>query len=337
MNPKIAITDVNTPVPREVAQRLAKSGLEYVSWDSESSCGALVLVAGGVSRVDARVVEKLPAAQLVVRTGAGFDNVDLTELRRRNIQLFAPRVPEDRSVAEYTIAAMLHLLRGFTEADAAVRAGAFSFRERSLGRSLEGLTLGLVGFGRIGRMVAQWASAFGMHVQVWNPWSQKRYPDYVTRVDSLETLLSLADALSIHCRLTSETRGLIGETQLSQMRPDSILINTARGGIVDEAALAQALASERLAGVAVDCFEDESEGGVSPLQRLGRSLLTPHVAGLTRQSVDQLAAFVVRNVTTYLATGAVANPDQLVDQDARISQSTRGDVAAPQLRGASSP
>jgi D-3-phosphoglycerate dehydrogenase len=319
MKPKIAITDVNTPVPREVVRKLAVGGLEHVVWDGEHSCDAVVLIAGGASRVSAPMVDNLPNLELVARTGAGFEKVDLAGLHRRNVGLLVPRVPGDTSVAEYTIAAMLYLFRGFAEADAAVRAGSFSFRERALGRSLEGLTLGVVGFGRIGAMVAQWANVFGMHIQVWNPWSHKRYPDYVTRTDSLESLLSQADAVSIHCRLTPETQGLIGDAQLGRMRRNAILINTARGGLVDEAALARALACGQLAGAAVDCFADESEGMVSPLQRLERSLLTPHLAGLTTQSVSNIADFVVRNVTTYLATGAVSNPDHLIDLYAGVS------------------
>jgi phosphoglycerate dehydrogenase-like enzyme len=251
--------------------------------------------------VDDELLNQLPAVEVVVRPGAGFERVEVDALRRRGVRLVAARLAADPAVAEWVIGAAIHLLRKFEDAGVAARAGDWGARPGLAGRSLGVLTLGIVGVGRIGSQVAALGRAFGMRVIAWHPWSDRDLGAGIDRMQSLDELLSTADVVTLHCRLTDETAGLIGSSQLNRMKPDAILINTGRGGLVDEAALAAALSGGRIAGAAIDTVEAEPHTELSPLARSERVLFAPHMSGWTLDSVEALAAWGTATVLGYLA------------------------------------
>lgn len=309
----VAITDWTTPVVASVVRKLDRSGFDTLLLGDrlEGDVGVRIVVAGGETRLTGEFWNRLPNLQLVVRTGAGYDNVELGELHRRDVPLFAPRVQADASVPEYVMGTAFLLVRNLRNADRAARAAYFDWRNDITGRSLAGLALGVVGLGRTGRGVVALGKAFGMEVMAWNPWSAK--PDAQCElIETLEELLGRADIVSLHCQLTAETRYLLNGRTLSLMRPGSVLVNAARSELVHEDALIQVLASGHLQGAAIDGFRPERNGATTRLSLFDNVILTPHVAGLTVQSVDLLSDFVVRNVIAFADGGVVADPEFIV-------------------------
>jgi (S)-sulfolactate dehydrogenase len=204
----------------------------------------------------------------------------------------------DVSVAEWVIASILILIRGAFGASADVLAGTWP-RERLIGGEIFGRTLGLVGFGSIARETASRARALGMRIVATDPFVGPEAPAWtrhdVERVD-LGTLLASADAVSLHVPLNPDTRNLIDASRLAQMKPSAILLNAARGGVVDEAALAAALKAGRLKGAALDVFAEEPLRVGSPLADAPNLLATPHIAGVTEESNVRVSAVTAQNV-----------------------------------------
>jgi D-3-phosphoglycerate dehydrogenase / 2-oxoglutarate reductase len=297
----IAIIDPGAAPTAQAARRLRALGHSLAPVGSPAAASASVLLAGGFAIVDDELLSRLPAVEVVVRPGAGFERVDLEALRRRGVRLVAARLAADSAVAEWVMGAAIHLFRKFDDAGAAARAGDWDARSGLAGRSLGALTLGIVGVGRIGSQVAALGQAFGMRVVAWHPWSDRDLGTGIERMKIFDDLLSTADVVTLHCRLTGETAGLIGSSQLNRMKPDAILINTGRGGLVDEAALAAALTDGRIAGAAIDTVEAEPHTQLSPLARSERVLFAPHMSGWTLDSVEALAAWGTAAVVAYLA------------------------------------
>jgi len=246
-------------------------------------------------RIDAALIDAAPRLRFVSSVSVGLDHVDLAAATARGIPVgHTPGVLVD-ATADTAFALLLAAARRVAEADAWVRKG--HWRPENawspdffLGRDLAGATLGLVGLGAIGRAVARRAAAFGMRVVGWN-----RSPREVPGVEplSLAAVLAASDFVSVHVALTPETRGLLDAERLAQMRRGAILINTARGGIVDEAALAEALASGRLGGAGLDVYEREPLPADSPLLSAPNTVLAPHIGSataLTRRRMADLAA-----------------------------------------------
>jgi D-3-phosphoglycerate dehydrogenase len=254
------------------------------------------LVVPGGTQVPEEVLRAAPALRVVVCVGTGLDNVDLAAARERGVQVTDTPGAAVVSVAEHTFALLLALERHLTRADADVRQGAWS-RGQYVGRELCGRVLGLVGFGRVGREVAWRARAFGMDVR----WSDAQV-DLVpagyewTRRATLEELLPQTDVLSLHVPLTRATRGLIGAPELARLKPGAVLVNCARGGVVDERALGDALARGSLRGAALDVFAAEPPGE-SPLLAFPNVVVTPHLGGATvearRRAGLEAAAIVI--------------------------------------------
>ena len=232
--------------------------------------------------------------RVVGRLGVGLDNIDCKACRERGIAVIPATGANNTAVAEYVLAGLLMLARGCYCGTFAVAAGAWP-RERMVGGEISGKVLGLVGFGGIARDVALRARACGMRVMAYDPFLP---------ADAPETLLAEADAVSLHVPLTPDTRQLFDAGRLARMKPGAVLINTARGGIVEEAALADALRSGRLAGAMVDVFEKEPLPAGSPLADVPNCLLTPHIAGVTRESNVRVSAVVARKVAECLRGAA---------------------------------
>ena len=243
--------------------------------------------------------------RVVGRLGVGLDNIDLEACRSRNIRVFPAVGANAESVAEYVVAVAMVLLRGAYFSTAAVAAGRWPRAMLSQGHEIAGKTLGLVGFGSIGQVTAAKAKALGLRVVAFDPGVSADDPAWsrhgVERVD-LDALLAGSDVVSLHVPLVAATRGLLDAGRLARMKKGSVLVNTARGGIVDEAALAKALQEGHLGGAALDVFDDEPLGAGGPLGEAPNLILTPHIAGVTAESNERVSGIVARLVAEALGS-----------------------------------
>jgi D-3-phosphoglycerate dehydrogenase len=227
--------------------------------------------------------------RVLVRFGIGVDNVDLDAARTEGIRVTRTLGATTTSVAELTVGLMLAAARGIPSLDRSVRAGSWS---RPTALELAGRTLGLVGIGRIGQEVAVRARALGMEVIGHDPVAVQTDVSMV----AFDELVARSDVISIHAPLTETTRHLFGTEVLGRMRPSSILVNTARGGIVDEDALAVALAQGPLHAAALDSFEEEPLDAASPLRDLANVILTPHCGASTVEAVERAGVLAVEEL-----------------------------------------
>jgi (S)-sulfolactate dehydrogenase len=242
--------------------------------------------------------------RVIGRLGVGLDNIDVDTCRSRGIQVIPATGANAESVAEYVVTAAMLLLRGAYFSTRAVEAGTWPRQTLSQGREAAGKVIGLVGFGDIGRITARKAAALGMRALGHDPRVRDDDPAWGpahARPCSLEALLEQSDVVSLHVPLVPSTRGLLDAARLARMKRDAVLINTARGGIVDEAALAAMLREGRLGGAALDVFEHEPLAAGSPLAGAPRLLLTPHVAGVTVESNERVSALIAEKVAAALA------------------------------------
>lgn len=260
---------------------------------------ALIL---GLDRCDASVFAAAPRLRVVARYGVGTDTVDLDAAERHGVTVTNTPGANTVAVAELALGLMLALARDLPSAVAGTRAGGW---RRSRGWELAGKTLGLIGLGRIGRAVAARASAFGMHVIGYDPFAPEAAD--VERVE-LEQLWPRADVISLHLGLSEGTRHLIDEAVLRRCKPSAVIVNTARGGLIDEQALADALREGRLAGAAADAFEREPPTG-SPLLELPTFLPTPHLGATTREAVHHMGVTAAESV---IAVFGGATPPHVV-------------------------
>jgi len=241
--------------------------------------------------------------RVVGRLGVGLDNIDLDACTARSIRVFPAVGANAQSVAEYVVATAMVLLRGAYFSTAAVAAGRWPRAMLSQGHEIAGKTLGLVGFGSIGQVTAAKANALGLRVVAFDPGVPADDPAWARhgteRVD-LDALLAASDVVSLHVPLVEATRGLLGAGRLARMKKGSVLVNTARGGIVDEAALAKALQEGHLAGAALDVFDDEPLAAGGPLGDAPNLILTPHIAGVTAESNERVSGIVARLVAEAL-------------------------------------
>jgi (S)-sulfolactate dehydrogenase len=264
---------------------------------------AQALVVRNRTQVRGDLLAAAPQLQVVGRLGVGLDNIDVAACQARAIAVIPATGANALAVAEYVIATAMVLLRGAYLSTAAVAAGEWPRSRLSEGRESAGKTLGLVGFGGIGRLTARLAQALGMHVIAHDPMLPPDAPAWAetgTRCVSLDTLLREADAVSLHVPLTADTQGLINAERIAGMKREAVLINTARGGIVDEVALAQALRDGRLAGAALDVFEHEPLPAGSALAGVPNLILTPHIGGVTQESNERVSAMIAEQVAARL-------------------------------------
>lgn len=250
-------------------------------------------------RVDGALLAEMPSLQVVSNFAVGVDNIDLDAARARNVCVCnTPDVLTD-ATADLAFSLMLACARRVVEADGFLRAGRWRSFSPSLllGRDVARATLGIVGFGRIGRALAARASGFSMRV-LYTATREHAHP-FATRV-SLQELLSESDYVSLHCPLTPETRGMIDAAALARMKPTAVLINTARGAIVDEDALADALHRSALGGAGIDVFRDEPRVS-ERLLSAPNTVLTPHIGSASLQSRAAMAARAVEGILDVLA------------------------------------
>ena len=248
------------------------------------------------------LLEAAKALKVIGRLGVGLDNIDMGACADRGIRVFPATGANSLSVVEYVIGTTMTLLRGAYFANAAMLAGEFP-KTKLIGREIAGKLMGIVGFGAIGRDLARHARAIGMEVAAYHPRLAADDPAWsgVRRLE-LDALLGEADVVSLHVPLTSETRGLIDAKALARMKPDAILINTARGGIMDEAALVAALKAGKLGGAAIDVYEQEPlpKDAAKIFAGTPNLILTPHISGNTVESNGRVSGLVAEKVMAAL-------------------------------------
>jgi D-3-phosphoglycerate dehydrogenase len=247
------------------------------------------------SRFTERVFAACPRLRLLSVWGTGTDHVDLASAARHGVTVTHTPGVSARSIAEHALALLFAVARRLPEMDAATRRGAWP---RGRSTELYGKTCGVIGYGAIGRHFAGLAAALGMRVIVWTM-HPARYPgvDFV----ELGEIYGTSDVVSLHLRLSPETENFVNAAQLGLMKPGAILINTARGAIVHEAALVEALAARRIAGAGLDVFATEPLPPRHPLTLLDNVVLTPHCAGITPEALEAGLAMAVENIWEFLA------------------------------------
>jgi (S)-sulfolactate dehydrogenase len=254
--------------------------------------------------VRGRLLGAATRLRVVGRLGVGLDNIDVAACEARRIAVIPATGANAESVAEYVVTAALVLLRGAYFSTKAVEAGTWPRQMLSQGREAAGKVLGLVGFGSIGRLTARKATALGMRVVAHDPQvpgDDRSWKEAATVPLALDALLRESDVVSLHIPLNDATRGLLDAGRMALMKPGAILVNTARGGIVDEAALAAMLREGRFGGAALDVFDNEPLAAGSPLAGAPRLLLTPHIAGVTLESNERVSALIADRVAAALA------------------------------------
>ena len=277
-------------------------------------------VANGVivltPRVTARSLSGSDDLLAIGRFGVGFDTVDVAACTAADVVLFITAGAVDRPVAEATVGWMLALTHHFRMKDRLVREARWNERSQYMGCELRERTLGVIGFGGIGRSLVRLLSSFGMNPPlVFDPFASAAViEEHGAQAASLDELLTQADFVSLHCPLNEQTRNLIGARELSLMKPTAYLINTARGGIVEETALTEALASHRLAGAALDCFVGEPLTTPPPFAQFDNVLLAPHCIAWTDELFRDIGRTACQGMID-LASGnrprGIVNPDVL--------------------------
>jgi D-3-phosphoglycerate dehydrogenase / 2-oxoglutarate reductase len=259
-------------------------------------------VALGATRFGEPELAAAKDMKVVTRIGVGYDAVDVPALSRHNIPLMVAGSANSPSVAEQALFMMLTLAKRAVEMHALVKDGAWATRLGKLPYDLFGKTVLIIGFGRIGTRTAKRCLAMEMNVQVYDPYKPAAEIKAAgcEPVTDLDAALAHADFVSVHCPKTPETVGMFNAARLKRMKPTAYLINTARGGIVEEAALYDALKSGKLAGAGLDVFEQEPPPLGHSLFELPNVIIAPHVAGVTREAVDRMSEQTARNILSAL-------------------------------------
>jgi D-3-phosphoglycerate dehydrogenase len=257
-----------------------------------------------VEKMDEDLMRACGQLKVIAKHGAGCDDIDLAVAKRLGIRVLAAVGCNAHSVAEHALALMLALAKDLRRQDARVRHGEWdkmSYR----GFEVHGRRLGLVGFGQIAQILAQLAGAMGITVSAFDPFMPEDAFGSVARMTELDALLRSSDFVSLHTPLTPQTRGLIGRRELELMGSRSYLINTARGEVVDEAALVEALTSGTIAGAGLDTFATEPPGDANPLWALENVIVSPHCGGVTGEARGRVSTVTVRNVLAVIRDQAV--------------------------------
>ncbi len=290
-------------VVEEAFQQLKQQAQLFTAYQGESIREIIenndihAIITRGKGQVNSSLIERCEKLEVIARCGVGLDNVDVAAATQRHIKVINAPGANAGTIAEHTLTLMLMLIRNAYKAVAEVKAERWAWRNQYSGDELAGKTLGILGLGHIGKRVARLAEAFGMKVVYWNR-SQGQHP--YQRL-SLEEVLRLSDMVSLHLPLTAQTANLIGEAQLLLMQPHAFLINTARGGLIDQAALLKALNQGKLAGYGADVLAEEPPPAEDPLIQHPNTIITPHTGSLTATTYRHMCVFTVQNVLAVLA------------------------------------
>ena len=290
------------------------SGAELASLARRHEVDAIVVRTGAVT---AEVVHASPKLRLIVKHGIGVDNIDLSAATARGVPVVnVPDAIAD-AVAEMTVTMLFALAKHLCRLDRALHNGVW--QKSLVGTALSEQTLGCIGMGRIARKILPLVSPLSIEVVAYDKYvPAKRFPDGVGKMETLNELLAVSDTVVVLCPKTPETIGLIGEAELDVMKDTAFLINTARGGIVDEAALAKALNSGKIAGAALDTFEHEPLDPNSPLIGCENIVLTPHVAASTASALRRTGVRCAEIASGFLEGGPLDRTN-LINRDVRFA------------------
>jgi D-3-phosphoglycerate dehydrogenase len=296
--------------------RLRFADLDDPADVARETAGADALIVDD-ERLSAAHIEALaPSVRIIGRAGTGLDAIDLDAARRRGVSvLYLPAFAMEE-VADHTLALILAALRRLAPGGDVARTTWAQWRRVGRLRSLGEVTVGLVGAGRIGGLVAARLRAFGSRLLVFDP-AVATPPDGAELVTTLDELLTRADVVSLHVPLLESTRGMIGRRELGLMRPDAVLVNVSRGGLIDEAALVEALAAGRIGGAALDVVADEPADAGAPILSAPDTVLTPHVGWLSAASEARARDHTLHAVAAYLRGDDVPFGTLVVDARGR--------------------
>ncbi len=266
------------------------------------------VVVRSAAKITAAMLENPGKLRAIARAGVGVDTIDVNAATRQGIVVMNTPGGNTVSAAEHTIALMLSLARRVPAADAVMKAGGWD-RNKFVGTQITGKTLGVIGLGRIGREVAKRAIGLQMNVLAFDPFvtKEKALEMGFAAAESIAAMLPLVDFLTIHVPLTDETKSLIGAAELATMKPSARVLNVARGGIIDEAALADALAKNVIAGAGIDVFSSEPTTAANPLLTAPNVVLTPHLGASTMEAQESVAVEAAQLIIDFLHKGIVAN------------------------------
>jgi D-3-phosphoglycerate dehydrogenase / 2-oxoglutarate reductase len=284
---------------RQGGDVVVRPGLSEAELIAEVGAYAAIVVRSA-TQITASVIEAASSCKVIARAGVGIDNIDVPAATRRGILVVNSPAGNILAAAEHAVALMLSAARAIPQASASTKAGGWD-RKTFVGRQIQGKTLGLVGLGHVGGEVARRALAMGMRVVAFDPYVTPERAEAVgAELVPFDYLLSQSDFVSLHTVATDETQGLIGERELGLMKPDAILVNTARGSLVDEAALIAALKAGEIEAAALDVFVEEPTGN-SELLALPNVIATPHVGAMTHEAQLNVALDAARQVVDVLA------------------------------------
>ncbi|HKO99527.1 MAG TPA: phosphoglycerate dehydrogenase [Pyrinomonadaceae bacterium] len=285
----------------EVEKRTGLTPQELI----KAIAGCAGLVVRSETKVTAQVMDEAPALRVIGRAGVGVDNIDVPAATARGIVVMNAPDGNTITTAEHTIALLIALARRVPQANSSLKSGRWD-RKHFIGVELQGKTLGIVGMGRIGRTVASRARAFGMKIVAFDPFiAPEQARDAEVELVTLDEVLASADFLTVHTPLTQETKGIIGADAFAKTKAGVRVINCARGGLIDETALYEAIKSGRVAGAALDVFCAEPPPMDHPLLSLDEVIVTPHLGASTTEAQEGVAFTVAEQMRDYLSTGAL--------------------------------
>lgn len=295
---KVELDEVYTDEPLEYLEKLRQADVILL----------------GNQKFGRDIIEKLPRLKILAKQGSGYDNIDVEAATERNIPVVLSAGANANAVAEHVIALVLAANKNLHYYGNAVRRGEFSARSQCRTQEIGQKTIGLVGCGNIGVKVGSYAAGLGMKVIIYDPYldpGRCREMGF-SPCETLEELLEKSDTVSVHVPLTEQTRGMIGEQEISRMKDGAVLVNCSRGGVVDEAALYTALKEEKLFSAGIDVFEKEPADSSNKLFELENVIVTPHCAALTRETSNEMSRMTAEGILDVLAgkpCRKAANPE----------------------------
>jgi D-3-phosphoglycerate dehydrogenase len=310
--PRVLVSDALSEAGLDLLRKHAELELDYAPGLKEAELAERIVTAEALiirsgSKVTKRVIDAAAKLRVIGRAGIGVDNVDVDAASKRGIVVMNTPTGNSVTTAEHAIALLMALARHLPQATASMRAGKWE-KSKLSGRELAGKTLGVLGLGTIGRIVADRAKGLRMQVVAYDPvLSAERAGQLGVELVTLDELFRRADAITAHTPLTAETRGIVNDDAIAKMKPGVLLVNCARGGIYDEAALERGLASKKLGGVALDVFVTEPPPADHPLLHRDDVIVTPHLGASTVEAQERVALEIVEQVVDYLKNGTVAN------------------------------
>ncbi|NJD98462.1 hydroxyacid dehydrogenase [Thermococcus sp. LS1] len=298
---------VAAPLHEKAIEVLKNAGFEvvYEEYPDENKLIELAkdveaIIVRSKPKVTRKVIEAAPKFKVIGRAGVGLDNIDLEAAKERGIKVVNSPAASSRSVAELTVALMFAVARKIAFADRKMREGVWA-KKQCMGIELEGKTIGIVGFGRIGYNVAKIAKALGMNVLLYDPYpNEERAKEVGGKFVSLEELLKESDVVTLHVPLIDATYHLINEERLKLMKPTAIIINAARGAVIDTEALVKALEEGWIAGAGLDVFEEEPLPEGHPLTKFDNVVLTPHIGASTVEAQMRAGVQVAEQIVEIL-------------------------------------